>query len=62
MKNTRFFLATVLTGLLFVACSDDDDDQPVLPGVSISITQDTFGEDSGTITVNFSTTETFDTR
>lgn len=61
MKNTRFFLMTILTGLLFVACSDDDDDQPVIPGVSVSTTQDTFGEGDGTVTVTFSTTETFST-
>ncbi|UOY07005.1 YncE family protein [Muricauda sp. SCSIO 64092] len=60
MRKNRFFLMVALTGLFFTSCNNDDD-QPVLPGVSISITQDTFGEDSGTITVNFNTTETFDT-
>ncbi|MEM6893351.1 MAG: Calx-beta domain-containing protein [Bacteroidota bacterium] len=59
MKNTRFFLTTIFTGLLFVACSDDDDGQPVIPGVSISTTETTFGEGDGTVTVSFSTTETF---
>jgi len=58
MKNTRFFLMSILTGLLFVACSNDDD-QAVMPGVSISITQDIIGEGDGVVTVSFSTTETF---
>lgn len=58
MKNTRFFFTTILTGLFFVACSDDDE-QPTIPGVSVSITQDTFDEGDGTVTVSFNTTETF---
>ncbi|MEM1257206.1 MAG: DUF5074 domain-containing protein [Bacteroidota bacterium] len=61
MKNTRFYLTAMLTGLLFVACSDDDDDQPALPGVSVSVTQDSFSEGDGTVTVSFSTSETFST-
>ncbi len=60
MKNTRFFLATALIGLLFVACSDDDD-QPLAPGVSVSTTQDTFSEGDGIVTLTFSTTDTFST-
>ena len=60
MKNTRFFLATILAGLLFVACSDDDD-QPAAPGVSVTVTQDTFSEGDGIVTLTFSTTDTFAT-
>ncbi len=58
MKNNRLFILATLLGLFFVAC-EDDDDQPVLPGVGVSITKDTFGEGAGTISVSFTTTETF---
>ncbi|UJH67673.1 Calx-beta domain-containing protein [Allomuricauda sp. SCSIO 65647] len=60
MRNNRLFLIIAIAVLFFTACSDDDD-QPVLPSISISVTQDTFAEDSGTIEVSFSTTETFAT-
>ncbi|MEO0571753.1 MAG: DUF5074 domain-containing protein [Bacteroidota bacterium] len=57
MKNTRFFLTAVLMGLLFMACSDDD--QAPTPGISISISETTFGEGDGTAVVTFSTTDAF---
>ncbi|BFP39212.1 hypothetical protein FGF1_00570 [Flavobacteriaceae bacterium GF1] len=49
-----------LTGLFFTSCSDDDD-QPVLPGINVSVTQDTFSEGDGTIAVSFTTTDAFTT-
>jgi len=56
MRNTRFFLTTILMGLLFVACSDDDS---LASLVGVSVTQDTYDEGDGTISIAFNTTELF---
>ncbi len=50
----------VMLGVFFTACNDDDD-QPTLPGVSVSITQDTFSEGDGTIAITFTTSASFST-
>ncbi|MEM9647646.1 MAG: DUF5074 domain-containing protein [Bacteroidota bacterium] len=60
MRNNKLFLITALIGLVFTSC-EQDDDPTVLPGVSVSVTQNTFSEGDGTIVVSFSTTETFAT-
>lgn len=49
-----------MLGVFFTACNDDDD-QPTLPGVSVSITQDTFSEGDGTIAITFTTSASFST-
>ncbi len=60
MKNNRFFLIVALTGLFFTSC-DDDDDQPVLPGINVSVTQATVSEGDITTMVSFTTDEVFAT-
>ena len=61
MKNNKLYLVIALAGLFLISCSEDDDDQPVVPGVSVSVTQDTFSEGDGTVTLSFSTSATFAT-
>lgn len=60
MKLKHFLLTVGITAIFASSCSDDDDSNLPLDGtIALSVSQAEFSEDVGTVTLNFSSTETF---
>ena len=51
-------ITATFVGLFISSCSNDDN-EPIIPGITVSTTEDTYSEGDGTITVTFTSNETF---
>ena len=60
MKLRHFILAG-LTMLFVTSCSDDDSDVLIPGTITANLSQTDLDEDAGTVTVTFTTSETFNT-
>ncbi len=60
MRRNKLVMIAALAGILFTGCTDDDE-PAALPGVGVSLVQESVGEDVGTVSLIFTTTNTFDT-
>lgn len=61
MKTNRLLLLTAtIIGLLFNSCSDDDEG-PFIPSVGVTTAESSYSEGDGSVTVTFTTTETYAT-
>ncbi len=60
MRTNKLVMIAALAGILFTGCTDDDE-PAALPGVGISLVEESVGEDAGTVSLTFTTTNTFAT-
>ena len=51
-------ITATFVGLFISSCSNDDN-EPIIPGITVSAAEDTYSEGDGTITVTFTSNETF---
>ncbi len=51
-------ITATFVGLFISSCSNDDN-EPMIPGITVSAAEDTYSEGDGTITVTFTSNETF---
>ncbi|WP_051554536.1 Calx-beta domain-containing protein [Maribacter antarcticus] len=60
MRINKLVMIAAVAGVLFTGCTDDDT-PAALPGVGVSLVQESVGEDVGTVSLLFNTMNTFDT-
>ncbi|MBM1107578.1 hypothetical protein JQC67_15590 [Aurantibacter crassamenti] len=59
MKIRSFILTVAMAAIVFVGCKNDDDVQPQLGAVSISVTDNSYAEGDGVIALTFTATTAF---